>query len=322
MTITALASCGQGKHSPLLNEIAAAGEPIDWVTVPAACFTMGEHQFYPEEGPKHKTCVDEFAIAAHEITNGQFAKFVADTGYVTRAERGWDENEPGWDAPQIPPGSTVFVPDGAGFAMLDWWHFIPGASWRTPDGVSHITPQDAQLPVVHIALEDARAFATWAGASLASETQWEYAARGGLDGEIYSWANAANTQAAEMANTWQGLFPKINTGEDGHVGVAPVGQYPPNGFGLHDMSGNVWELTASAYTPLHDQDLATQVGPNGHDPRQPGRPVVVIKGGSYLCAASYCYRYRPAARQAQDTFMTTSHIGFRVVRTPPSSPPP
>lgn len=311
---------GVGPAGDTVRTMAGLARPIEWVGLDGACFTMGEDRVYPEEAPKTQTCVDAFSVSAHEITNAQFAEFVHDTGYLTRAERGWADNEPGWDAPAVVPGSTVFVPDGAGLRMLDWWRFIPGASWRRPDGLADLTAADAHRPVVHIAVEDALAFADWAGGALPTEAEWEYAARGGLDGSLYSWDEVEALAVRDMANTWQGVFPKVNTKADGYAGTAPVGQYPANGFGLYDMVGNVWELTGTPYARGHDPHVVALAGAMGRDPAQPGRPVTVIKGGSHLCARSYCFRYRPAARQAQDTFMTTSHIGFRLSRRGVSSP--
>jgi len=173
-------------------------------------------------------------------------------------------------------------------------------------------------PVVHITREDAQAYAKWAGGRLSSEAEWEYAARGGLNGELMSWAEAEEAALEDKANTWQGVFPVINSADDGYVGVAPIGSYPANGFGLYDMIGNVWEWTSSNYYPTHNPGEAAKVYPNGYDPAQGNIPVGVIKGGSFLCARSYCYRYRPAARQPQDLIFGTSHIGFRIVREVPS----
>lgn len=302
-----------GDASPVSERIRALADeakPVEWVELPAACFQMGEDRAHREERPAHEACVHGFAIAAHEITNAQFAKFVSETNYVTRAELG----SPAANGyPAIPPGSAVFV-SGDVSRALAWWRFTPDASWWRPDGQTLLSASDAALPVTHVTYEDSTAFARWAGGRIPDEAEWEYAARGGLDGELYSWRRAEAAALNEKANTWQGLFPVLDTGDDGHAGVAPVGSYPGNGHGLFDMIGNVWEWTADPFFPRHDASNLLTAHPQGVDPAQPGAAVNVIKGGSYLCHRSYCYRYRPAARQAQDLVLSTSHIGFRIVR--------
>ncbi len=301
-------------HTPaLLADLAERAQPLEWVALDGACFTMGEDRVHREERPTHRACVDGFSIARTEITNAQFAAFVLDTDYVTRAERGAPATG---DAPETPPGSAVFVGVGDGGAALNPWAFVPGSSWLSPDGQSPLSVEAAGWPVVHVAAEDARAFARWSGGRLPSEAEWEYAARGGLEGELYAWDEAEHYALAQKANTWQGVFPLLNTGADGHRGAAPVGQYPPNGFGLHDMIGNVWELTSTPYHP-HHRDAATGASPQGPATDASGAPVTVIKGGSYLCHRNFCYRYRPAARQPQDDYLSTSHVGFRIVRDAP-----
>ncbi len=275
-----------------------AGAP-ERAAVPAGAFTMGANDQYPEEGPTQRLAVEPFDIDTHEVTNAAFARFVAATGYVTSAERA---TELGFKA----PGSAVFTGTS--------WGFVEGASWRHPDGPASTIEGRDDDPVVQVSLEDARAYAAWAHRALPTETQWEYAARGGLDGKEYAWGDALTPAGTFMANTWQGVFPLVDTGDDGHTGRAPVGCYAANGYGLHDMIGNVWEWTADPYYPAHRVDAAAKrAAPNGFDPRQPDMPVGVIKGGSYLCAADYCRRYRPAARHAQDTGLGTNHIGFRTV---------
>lgn len=282
-----------------------------WVALEGGCFRMGENSIYPEEGPEHQACVEAFEITATEITNAQFAAFIDETGYLTRAERGWRADEEGGPKIDLPPSSAIFqVPDGQA-RDLNWWKLQEGANWQNPLGSERSGRPNPEHPVVHITFEDAAAFADWAGGRLPTETEWEYAARGGNEGEILPWAKEEITS---KANTWQGIFPMVNSAEDGFIGLAPVASYEANPFGLYDMFGNVWELTASSYYPGHSQSRTEGRFPQGYDPGQPGLPVTVIKGGSFLCAPSYCYRYRPAARQAQDLAFGTNHIGFRIVR--------
>lgn len=273
---------------------------------------MGETRIYREEGPVTEICLEPFQIWSQEITNAEFESFTKATGYKTRAERGWAANEANGPGVDMVPSSAVFTPTETPQGM-NWWSLIDGANWRRPMGAKG-DRNIASAPVVHVTREDASAYARWAGGRLPSEAEWEYAARGGLDGELMSWAAAEEAALKDKANTWQGVFPAINTGDDGHVGVAPVGSFPSNGFGLYDMVGNVWEWTSSSYYPSHRPGEAAKIYPNGYDPAQGDIPVGVIKGGSFLCARSYCYRYRPAARQPQDLIFGTSHIGFRIVR--------
>ena len=286
--------------------------PAKWVPLEGACFDMGENRVYPEETPITKTCVEPFEIWSHEITNKEFAAFVKATGYITRAELGWSANDSDGPGVDMVPSSAVFVPPKSPRG-LNWWTLMDGANWKSPQGPdgSRYSPEN---PVVHVTREDAQAYAEWAGGRLPTEAEWEYAARGGLNGQLMSWSEAEEIALKDAANTWQGLFPVHNTQDDGFSGIAPIGLYPANGFGLYDMIGNVWEWTASNYYPSHDIGEAEQRFPKGYDPAQVNIPVGVIKGGSFLCARSYCYRYRPAARQPQDLIFGTSHIGFRLVR--------
>lgn len=270
------------------------------VDIPAGSFSMGADNFYPEEGPVHQQNVDAFNIDAHEVTNAQFAAFIEATGYVTSAERatelGFPEN-----------GSAVFA--------NAHWQFVPGADWRHPLGPKSSIEGRDRFPVVHVSQQDSEAYAAWRGRQLPSEVQNEYAARGGLDGADYSWGDTLAPDGQQQANTWQGIFPVADIGDDGYQGVAPVGCYKANGYGVYDLIGNVWELTSDSYYPRHgaDDDPIRLEHPNGLDPRQPDVPVAVIKGGSYLCADNFCRRYRPAARHAQDAMLGTNHIGFRTV---------
>lgn len=273
------------------------------IDFPSGQFELGSLEFYPEERPIKKVSIEPFSIDNTEVTNAQFAKFVAATGYVTRAERGLDETV----APEIPdelrvPGSLVFEPPDvlAGASPLTWWNFVEGANWRQPNGPESSIEGREIYPVVHIAIEDARAYAAWAGRRLPTEAEWEYAAQFN-----------ATFEGSPDANYWQGIFPVSNSGADGYLGLAPAGCFEPTEAGLFDMIGNVWELTSSAYYPTHDSDQFKKRYKEGFDPNSPNVPVVVIKGGSYLCAENYCARYRPEARQPQDKFLSSSHVGFR-----------
>lgn len=287
--------------SVLLGSHADADETLDWVAIPASCFELGDARGYAEERPARKACVADFELTRTEITNAQFASFVSDTGYVTRAERGWSAQEPDGPGESIPAGSAVFeAPASIQPEALNWWQFEKGAHWRKPLGPDG-PDAPADLPVVHVTRADAEAYARWAGGRLPTEVEWESAAQSaGNDGTD--------------ANTWQGLFPIADTGRDGFKGLAPVASFDPNALGLHDMIGNVWELTATPYAPSHSDDARRIAGARGFDPAQPADAVIVIKGGSYLCARDFCYRFRAAARQAQNLYTGTSHVGFRLAR--------
>ena len=270
---------------------------------------MGEPTIYKEEGPVVEVCVEPFEMWSHEISNYEFNTFVKETGYISKAETGWGIET----GVNVNPGSAVFIaPEDIG--SNNWWSYEVGANWKHPQGLKKASFK-LHEPVVHITFDDAKAYASWIGGRIPTEAEWEYAARGGLDGTLMSWSDAELGALKNKANTWDGIFPVINTKDDGFIGVSPVGSYPPNGFGLHDMIGNVWEWTSSVYYPGHMPRNLKETYPDGYDPAQKHIPVGVIKGGSYLCAKSYCYRYRPAARQAQDLMLSTSHTGFRVVRS-------
>lgn len=295
--------------------------PSDMVQIPGGIFRIGAENKFIEERPAENVSVDGFCIDRHEVTNAEFAEFIAVTGYVTVAERELSaEQFPGLSPEQRTPGSLTFEPpaeDAPNVPYLSWWHWTPGANWRHPYGPDSNLDGKANHPVVHIAYEDAEAYARWAGKRLPSETQWEYAARGGLNDRTYAWGNAFS---ARKANTWQGLFPFFNTREDGFNSTAPVGSFAPNGYGLYDMTGNVWEWTADWFLPGH-ADKAHSRNPTGpvqtasFDPKKPTEGALhVIKGGSHLCAKNYCSRYRPAARESQAPDTGTTHIGFRLVR--------
>jgi formylglycine-generating enzyme required for sulfatase activity len=288
---------------------------------------MGSTEFYPEEQPVRRVAVEGFWIDECLVTAGEFRRFVRDTKYVTVAERDLDPDDyPDADPDLLTPGSLVFHKTQAAVDLRDfrnWWRYVPGAFWKRPAGPgSSINGQDRH-PVVHVAYEDAVAFADWAGKSLPTEAEWEYAARGGLDGARFAWGDDELVDGRPMANTWQGPFPWRNLKLDGFEGTSPVGSFPPNGYGLFDMAGNVWEWTTDWYQEHGKIEHAccTLDNPRGgtadasHDPRSAALriPRRVMKGGSHLCAPNYCHRYRPAARMAQPIDTMTSHLGFRCI---------
>jgi formylglycine-generating enzyme len=295
------------------------------VWVPGGTFQMGDDRFYPEEAPIHEVTVGGFWMDAHTVTNAQFRRFVAATGYVTVAERPLDPAAyPDADPALLRPGSLVFHRTTGPVDLGDytnWWAYIPGAHWRRPYGPRSSIAGKAQHPVVHIAHEDAETYARWAGKALPTETEWECAARGGLDGAVYAWGDEFAPGGRMMANTWQGRFPWENLLTDGFETTAPVGSFPPNGYGLYDMAGNVWQWTADLFAPRHmDGAHASCCAPaTPHDdPTNPHTdiPRKVIKGGSHLCAPNYCLRYRPAARQGEAVDSSTCHLGFRCIVRP------
>jgi formylglycine-generating enzyme len=304
---------------------AVAHRPVD---LPGGEFRMGSDDHYPEEAPARAVRVGPFAIDAHPVTNRQYARFVEATGYVTVAERPLDPADyPGAPAENLFPGSMVFTPTPGPVDLRhlsQWWTWTPGASWRHPGGPGSSVDDRLDHPVVHIAHEDAETYATWAGASLPTEAQWEYAARGGLEGAAFTWGDEPRPGGRIMANTWDGPdFPWRHTRESGYARTSPVGSFPPNGFGLYDMAGNVWEWTddwwSDRRTSPGTDSCCVPADPRGgrleesYDPRQPQFrvPRKVIKGGSHLCADSYCLRYRPAARRPQMVDTGMSHLGFR-----------
>jgi formylglycine-generating enzyme required for sulfatase activity len=283
--------------------------------IPAGTFTMGSNRHQPEERFAHIAQVDGFWIDRHEVTNAQFTRFVEATGYRTLAERGLDpKTHPGMDPELLAPGGVVFVQPGRAL-VAKWWRYVAGANWRSPAGPGSTIKGKHNHPVVHIAYEDALAYARWRGRDLPAEAQWEFAARGGRDGED-DWSSAFDSTGKPIANTWQGLFPVVDTKEDGYAGTAPVGCFKPNGYGLYDMIGNVWEWTSDVYRPGHPREPAfNHTGPEAVTVRMPAGQAAsrVIKGGSHLCASNYCARYRPAARQPQETDLSAAHVGFRTV---------
>jgi sulfatase modifying factor 1 len=304
----------------------------DMAWIPGGAFLMGSDQHYPEERPVHEVAVDGFWIDLHQVTVAEFRRFVKATGHVTVAERPLDPADyPEADPALLVPGSLVFHRTRGPVNLDDyrnWWRYVPGASWRHPEGPGSTLDGRDRHPVTHVAWEDVEAYATWAGKTLPTEAEWEYAARGGLEGKVFTWGDEFAPKGRMMANTWQGEFPWQNTLDDKYEGTSPVGTFPPNGYGLFDMAGNVWEWTSDFYTPKHEEPQHACCGP-AMNPRitspdasfevgRPGEtiPRRVTKGGSHLCAPNYCLRYRPAARQAQAVDSSTGHIGFRCVVRP------
>jgi formylglycine-generating enzyme required for sulfatase activity len=281
---------------------AAALERMAWI--PASTFRMGSDAHHAEEAPAREVAVDGFWIDTHAVTNAAFAAFVRETGYVSVAERPLDAAAfPGAPAENLAPGSMVFRRTRGAVdlrRMEQWWAWTPGASWRHPEGPGSTVEGREEHPVVHVAYADAREYAKWAGSELPTEAEWEVAARGGLDGATYTWGDEPERAGARLANYWHGDFPW--RAEPGYGTTAPVGSFPPNGYGLYDMAGNVWEWTRTWFEPRFDP-----AQPNVRIPRR------VVKGGSFLCADCYCARYRPAARRPQMIDTGMSHIGFRCV---------
>jgi formylglycine-generating enzyme len=342
--LTLLSACHPAR------EQAGTTPPPGMVWIPGGEFTMGSEAPYAfrNEGPAHRVRVSGFFMDAHPVTNAQFAAFVAATGYVTEAERpiDWEimrhQLPPGAPRPadvDLLPGSLVFRPSDGPIPLGDlsrWWVWMPGANWRHPEGPGSSIEGREDHPVVHVAYGDVLAYADWAGKRLPTEAEWEYAARGGLPQARFPWGDAQLRDAAGnyRANTWTGDFPWRNTATDGYAGTSPVEAFPPNRYGLYDMAGNVWQWCADLYLPdafaqradrpeLCFDPLTDEIpgAPRLYhwDPSPPTRPGVeqrVVKGGSHLCHESYCESYRPAARRGMTPDTATTHLGFRLVRSP------
>jgi len=310
---------------------AAPAPEMAWV--PGGSFLMGSASFYPEERPVHRVSVDSFWIDQHPVTAAEYRRFVRATGYVTVAERPLDpEQYPDADPDLLVPGSLVFRKTTGPVDLGDyhnWWEYRPGAYWKRPAGPGSTINGRDRHPVVHVAWEDVEAYAAWAGKELPTEAEWEFAARGGLEGAAFAWGDEHLPDGKPLANTWQGEFPWQNLKADGFEGTSPVGSFPPNGYGLSDITGNVWEWTSDFFRQSHagepespccapsnpritspDASHAASGEPGEHFPRK------VIKGGSHLCAPNYCLRYRPAARQAQMVDTSMAHLGFRCIVRP------
>ena len=302
------------------------------VWIPGGTSRMGSDKHYPEERPVHRVTVDGFWIDPHPVTNDRFARFVQETGHATFAESvPKAEDYPGALPELLFAGSLVFVkPDGPVDRgdFTNWWHWVKGANWRQPYGEGSSIDELERHPVVHVTFSDAEAFAKWEGKALPTEAEWEFAARGGLEGAAYAWGDEFLRDDRHLANTWQGEFPWQNLARDGYERTSPVGAFPPNGYGLYDMIGNVWEWTTDWYHPKHPADVVKACcipenprGPrleDSFDPREPQIriPRKVLKGGSHLCAPNYCRRYRPAARYPEPIDTSTCHVGFRCIVRP------
>ncbi|MCP2625871.1 formylglycine-generating enzyme family protein [Mycolicibacterium smegmatis] len=288
----------------------------DLVWIPAQTAVLGSDRHYPEEAPTREVSVEGFWIQPHQVTNCRFAEFVSDTGYLTVAERPLSAVDfPDAPADNLQPGSMVFHRTQGPVDLRHlslWWTWTPGASWRHPVGPRSSIEKRADHPVVHIAYEDAAAYAEWAGMALPTEAEWEVAARGGLPGAEFTWGDEPEQPNQRLANYWHGDFPWRP--DKGYGRTAPVGSYPSNDYGLFDMAGNVWEWTTDWYTDTRVSGSCCEVA--SYDPQQPQFQVPrrVVKGGSFLCADSYCQRYRPAARRPQAVDTGMSHIGFRCVK--------
>ncbi|MFM9194361.1 MAG: formylglycine-generating enzyme family protein, partial [Planctomycetia bacterium] len=308
------------------------------VWIPGGEFSMGcaDPRGQPFGGPDpmrdarpiHRVHVDGFWMVRTEVTHGRFSEFDASTGYVTVAERTpRAEDFPGAPAENLVPGSLVFTPPDGPVSLANhyaWWNYVPGADWRHPTGPDSSIEGHDEDPVVQVAHEDATAFAAWAGMRLPTEAEWEIAARGGLAGNLYPWGDTFQPEGRPMANTWQGSFPSGNTLRDGYAGAAPVGRFPPNAYGLHDMSGNVWEWCSDWYR--HDTYATRrssgepvrnpQGPPDSFDPQEPHEQKRVLRGGSFLCSEHYCARYIVGTRGKGEPSSGCNHIGFRCVRSP------
>lgn len=283
---------------------------------------MGSDDFYPEERPAHPVHVSTFLLQRTPVTVAQFARFVQETGYVTVAERVPDPRDyPEVDDPTVlVPGALVFTGTAGPVPLTDpgrWWSWVPGASWRHPEGPGSDALADrGDHPVTQVCLEDAQAYADWAGLRLPTEAEHERASRGGSGEAVYAWGDERSPEGRHLANTWQGPFPYRNTAEDGWATTSPVGAYPANGYGAVDLIGNVWEWTADRWVP-HSEAATASPCCVPADPRAPHtgparpRDAFVVKGGSHLCAPEYCLRYRPPARQPQERDSATTHLGFR-----------
>jgi formylglycine-generating enzyme len=286
------------------------------IWIAAGAFRMGSEKHYPEEAPVRVVSVGSFWIDRTPVTNREFRRFVEATGYITVAEKVPDARDyPGALPHMLKPGSLVFTPPGHPVDLRDfsqWWRYEFGANWRRPYGRGRSNKGLDDHPVVHVCYADTEAYAAWAGKALPTEAEWEYAARGGLDGAEYAWGDELTPGGRHMANIWQGEFPLENLATDGYARTSPVGAFPPNRYGLYDMIGNVWEWTTDWFSPRHATEAPSPccMPENAHGARIPQK---VVKGGSHLCAPNYCRRYRPAARHAQPTDTGMSHVGFRCV---------
>lgn len=320
-----------------LDQIAFNGDTSNtgMVSIQGGEFMMGadNDQADKDEYPKHKVILDPFWIDQHEVTNDQFARFIESTGYVTTAER-----KPDWEElkKQLPPGtpkpdesllvaaSLVFTPQKQEVDLNDysqWWAWVPGANWKHPEGPGSTIDGKGNYPVIHVSWDDAMAYCKWAGKRLPTEAEWEYASRGGLNNKIYPWGDEHINKGKAKANTWEGSFPYKNTAYDTFTGLAPVKSYAPNGYGLYDMAGNVWEWCQDKYRNDYYQSINSPNGvknPQGpddsFDPDEPYTPKMVSRGGSFMCNESYCSGYRVARRMKSSPDSGMSNLGFRCAK--------
>jgi len=304
----------------------------DMVWIPGGTFRMGSDKHYPEERPVHRVTVDGFWMDRFPVTNERFALFVDATDHRTFAEIPPDPAQyPGALPEMLYAGSLLFVQPSGPVDRRDfsnWWQFARGADWRHPQGPDSSLDSLVQHPVVHVTFGDAEAFSRWEGKELPTEAEWEFAARGGLDGAAYAWGDEFLPGDRHQANTWQGEFPWQHQCRDGYERTSPVEAFPANGYGLHDMIGNVWEWTTDWYVPKHPAEVVKACciplnprGPRAEESFDSSQPAIkiprkVLKGGSHLCAPNYCRRYRPAARFPEPIDTSTCHVGFRCIVRP------
>ncbi len=319
------------------NKPAPGNPPAGMAWIPGGEFSMGAQEMAGmndvgmkatiDSRPIHRTYVDGFYMDKTDVTNAEFAKFVKATGYVTVAERTPTAKDYPDAAPEnLVAGSVVFAPPDHAVSLDDyfqWWTYVPGASWRHPDGPKSSIVGKDNYPVVHVAYEDAEAYAKWAGKRIPTEAEWEFAARGGLSGKLYSWGDDFRPKGKWMANTFEGHFPNSNSADDGYASTSPVAKFPANGYGLYDMAGNVWQWTSDWYRPDYYKQLAAQgtaYNPQGptsaYDPAEPGNAKKVQRGGSFLCTDQYCSRYMVGTRGKGDIDTGTNHLSFRCIMTP------
>lgn len=330
-------SSGEELSTQVNTMSALPAPPAGMVWIPGGEFSMGTEDptdmvcggpdAMPDARPVHRVYVDGFWMDATEVTNEQFEKFIRATGYLTVAERRpRPEDFPDAPAESLVPGSVVFKPTAGPVALNDhllWWEYVAGADWQHPGGLGSDLAGRGKYPVIHVAYDDAEAFAKWAGRRLPTEAEWEFAARGGLAGQPYTWGSELKPGGKCMANIYQGHFPAQDTAEDGFRGIAPVAQYAPNGFGLFDMAGNVWEWCQDWYRPDYYGSLKASGGtarnPRGpvdsFDPAEPGVRKRVQRGGSFLCTDQYCTRYMVGSRGKGELSTGSNHLGFRCVKS-------
>jgi formylglycine-generating enzyme len=315
-------------YGPGLFKNAPPTDTTGMVWIPGGTYLRGsDNPKMPDARPKHQVEVDGFWMDKTAVTNEQFARFVDATGYVTIAERTPEAKDfPGAPPENLVAGSVVFTPTDGPVPLdnyLRWWRYVKGANWRRPEGPKSDLKGREKYPVVQVAWADAVAYAKWAGKRLPTEAEFEFAARGGLDGKKYDWGDEFMPDGKHMANTWQGKFPYLNTEEDGYRGAAPVGSFPANGYGLYDMAGNVWEWCADWYRADYYAKLAAGPQPvrnpqgpeDSYDPAEPGTPKRAMRGGSYLCTDEYCSAYEVGARGKGEPDSGQNHLGFRCVMT-------